>query len=158
MYQEKWDKMEEYLNLVLNATERNMKYLFNFKDSIDYSKENNEWSNHYLEELGIDKWEPLIFLGRHFIPFGEARKMYTNTLEKYCMYFYSTKSVSSDSSAFNDIRLKTEKRLRKMIDLVLDDIEILLGELDADENKLLKDKDTYEKMLDRSFSRCHATK
>ncbi len=150
MYSEKWENLQDRLNRLLENTELNMKHLLQLEEAEKYTTEDDWAEFHYS---GVDRWEPLNWLSREFLPGGIARRMYAQTYEKYAVFLYDMKKEQMSNKAWPHVCFRTENRLRTICEAILEEIEDYLEESKQNVHYFLIEKEQYEKMIRSSEER-----
>ncbi len=108
MYTEEWEKLQERLDQLLVNTENNVRHMLSFEKEEEYSSVDDWAEFHYI---GTDVWEPLNWLYRESIPFGNARKLFAKTYEAYVAFLEDLERRGQPSNACSHIRARAAERL-----------------------------------------------
>ena len=121
MYTESYWKLDRHLNNVLDATFRNMEYLFTLEEKeigeiLDEDDFDDEW--HYE---GCDQWQPILWIAKEVIPTQKAEMAVADALEKYAQ-FLAEHAKDGTTQVLNRIRQKAEDRLKTLCCSIIDDL------------------------------------
>ena len=108
MYTEEWEKLRERLNQLLISTENNVRHMLSYEEAEEYASMDDWAEFHYI---GTDMWEPLNWLYRETLPFGNARKLFEKTYEAYVAFLEDLEKGEHLSEACSRLRVKAEERL-----------------------------------------------
>ncbi len=146
MIMQDYDKYKERLKRVLESTQRNVKYLISLDDAENYVGEVDWAEDHYV---GTDTFEPLIWIGREYIPAKEALSIYVEILKKYTVYLKELEKTAPNATALSILRSNARSRLNYTCGLILYEIEESLY-LGGDDIALKKEKEYYLKLVSKT--------
>ena len=121
---ERWGELKEKLNLLLEATKRNMRALLNRRDKLNPRAHNELFKYYYL----LDKaYEPLFWLYYHDLPNFQSREYLAETYEKYAVFLEELSDDLPDDSMeiCKGVQITVEDQLSGLCD------SIILNALDA---------------------------
>lgn len=153
MFTEEWEKLQRHLTLLLMDTERNVENMLLYEEAEKYASW-GDWADYHYP--GTDLWEPLNWLYRESIPAGKASRLYAKTYEKYVLFLNKYKSFpAQNDKAWEHLRINAESKLKRICDMVLDEIEDEIELSDNEDKQLILEKETFEGMYQRSCVRCN---
>ena len=147
MFEKNWIKLEEKLEMVLEDTKQNVSYLLNLEDAEEISKI-DDWTNdfHYI---GVDKWEPINWFDREYLPSTEARNIYLRTFERYVLFLRNLNNEECNSRALIHLLENAEQRLSNLCDYVIGELEEVLEEKNKERLEILSDINRHKEFADK---------
>lgn len=150
MFKEEWQLFRKRLNMLLINTEQNVSQLLSLEEAEKYASEDDWAEYHYL---GIDKWQPLKWLGREYLHSGIARRNYAQIFECYVIYLFNIKRSMLVNKAWLHLYAKAEIQLREICESILEEIDDYLNDSDNSSQSFSAEAEQYERMMRDSEER-----
>ena len=145
-FREDWFSSQKRLNALLRNTEQNVSQMLTLDEAERYAKEDDWAEYHYL---GIDKWQPLKWLGREYLPSGIARRYYVHIWEKYVIFLFTIKRSMLMKTAWQHVYAQAEIQLRESCESILEEIDDYVN----DSDNISYSAELYERMIRDSEER-----
>lgn len=154
MFTQDWENLEKRLGMLVEDTKRNMEHILFFREDADEPLLDHDY--YYFLFPGPDKWEPINWLAREFLPPGRSRKLFVLAYEKYVL-FLDGHYVINNTEAGAKLLQQAETILRRECDDVLDELEdeleLCSEDDDSDETAVRSEMKQYEEIFSKSKER-----
>ena len=151
---ERWDELEERLDMLLEDTKRNMKGLLNRRDKLNPIA-SDEWIKYYY--LSDFAYEPLYWLYYHDLPNYQSLECLAETYEKYAVFLAGLSDELSEDviEICKDIQMNAEEKIQRLCDRIilnaLDGIECKFGPEEYWDNKITHFEEIKAKSDERTI-------